>query len=651
MITVIRSYFKRGSQVVLWIIVVAFVIGLMPSALRQAAKVGRWALKVNGQEIDYQTFTLETSKQRERIMAFRAQYGEYADWLLQSMDALNPQSVALRTLARQELINQFADKAGVYVGSDYIAMRMSDPAFVQETLGLPAQLFDPMGNLNQGMLTKYLKNYGLTVEMFERQIERALTEKLIMDVVMSSLYVPSFDSNQQLASEFTKKNFTVLRIPLEPFLAAENKVKLSDEQIKNFYDEQNQQTKRYMVPQKRSGKVWTFDPKTYNIAVGNELIEEYYERNKVKLFIDQPATVQVRRILFKVVNPVQRASVQEKAARVKDEILNKPGSFAQVAKSVSDDQESAKNGGLMPPFIRGKQEAIVDRAAFLLAEDGAISDVLETSNGYEILQRVSKKVQTFKPLATVRDDIKKTIIQKKFDESFAQDMKRILEIGDSKLADEALTALIKEKGGKAQAITNGILDGSPISQKLFSMKAGELAFLVHDEKGMAVKLTDVYEAYVPTLESIKNTVVQDLREHNALERLQAAVVSAKEELSATSFDALKKKYTGELTKTGWLENGKPESLKALEKKGVPVNAMLQLEKVGSVIVHMADDAGLLIRYDESAPLSGEDSEKKKIEMGQQFQEERMRQYQEGFIASLYRNATIETNESLVTLQE
>ena len=82
MITVIRRYFKSGSQVVLWIIIGAFVVGLLPVALRQISSSGPWAIRVNGQDIGYRSFMQEVEKQRQRIMAFRMQYGEYADWLL-----------------------------------------------------------------------------------------------------------------------------------------------------------------------------------------------------------------------------------------------------------------------------------------------------------------------------------------------------------------------------------------------------------------------------------------------------------------------------------------------------------------------------------------------------------------------------------------
>ena len=54
---------------------------------------------------------------------------------------------------------------------------------------------------------------------------------------------------------------------------------------------------------------------------------------------------------------------------------------------------------------------------FLLKEDGAISELIRTADGFEIVQRVGKKTQTFKPLANVSKDIKDTFARKSLQNS------------------------------------------------------------------------------------------------------------------------------------------------------------------------------------------------------------------------------------------
>src|SRR5579872_6946989 len=161
MITVLRRQFKGSIKYILWVIMGAFIIGMMPLIFRQSGLPNSiWAIRVNSQEIGYRDFMQEVEKQKQRIMAFRAQYGEYADWLLSTMGALNPKGNAYKILVRQELINQFADRLGIYLSPDYITQKLSNPEFVTKELShvLPAQLIDERtGAINELMLRQYLK--------------------------------------------------------------------------------------------------------------------------------------------------------------------------------------------------------------------------------------------------------------------------------------------------------------------------------------------------------------------------------------------------------------------------------------------------------------------------------------------------------------
>ena len=165
MITVIRRYFKSGSQLVLWIVMAAFIIGLMPAAFRHASQSGQWAIRVNGQDIGYRDFLYEVNKQKQQIMAFRMQYGEYADWLLSTMGMNDPRSTAFRTSVREELVNQFGDKLGINLSPSYVISQMNNPQFIHERLGkvIPSQIVDKLGGIDHNLLHQYLKHVGRLV--------------------------------------------------------------------------------------------------------------------------------------------------------------------------------------------------------------------------------------------------------------------------------------------------------------------------------------------------------------------------------------------------------------------------------------------------------------------------------------------------------
>ncbi len=54
--------------------------------------------------------------------------------------------------------------------------------------------------------------------------------------------------------------------------------------------------------------------------------------------------------------------------------------------------------------------------------------------------------------------------------------------------------------------------------------------------------------------------------------------------------------------------------------------------------------------DKIEPFNEQEFEEKIGQITQSMENERTSQYLEGFVASLYRNAKIETNESLITLE-
>ena len=123
---------------------------------------------------------------------------------------------------------------------------------------------------------------------------------------------------------------------------------------------------------------------------------------------------------------------------MRTELLAHPEKFASIAKENSADTKTASAGGLMPFFSKGTYDRNFERAAFTLAKEGDISAVIKTNEGYEIVQLVGKKAQTFKPLAQVAADIKDILVAKKFNEQFSRDMRTVMSKADPKNALQEL---------------------------------------------------------------------------------------------------------------------------------------------------------------------------------------------------------------------
>ena len=216
--------------------------------------------------------------------------------------------------------------------------------------------------------------------------------------------------------------------------------------------------------------------------------------------------------------------------------------------------------------------------------------------------------------------------------------------------EETLTAFIKQKGGAQKELKKIALDETPISQHLFKIKPGERSFFVEGEGGIAVRLDAIKEKYTPALDIIKQTVIDDYYDQQANQELKKTLQEAKEAVGKQSLSALAKTMKADLSETGWLTPGDKDAIESLKKKELPADKMLQMEKVGNVMTHTGPEGGFLIRLDEIEQFDAQKFKEKKEEVAQALEAERTSQYLEGFVASLYRNATIETNESVITLQ-
>jgi parvulin-like peptidyl-prolyl isomerase len=645
MITVIRKRLQGSvNQIITWLIILVLAIGYLPSFLRKTAADGSWAILVNKQEVGLREFRREVGAQKERIALFRAQYGQYADFLFESMGyALDPQRLAFERLVKDELISQVAQAIPVYLSEDYISRMIGNQSFIQQEFGgvIPPFIIQEDGSVDQAALRNYLRRAGMSIGDFEQSVEQALARNLVVDLVKGASYVPEFDLKQNYMSKHLPKKFSILTLSFDDYLKSEKTKPVTDEDLKAFFDKNS---RAYRVPEKRSAVVWKMNPYTYGIAISDEQLEREYDKGKKSnKFIDQPAQVQVRKILFAAETPEQFAAVRQRAEQVRSELLNDPSQFEAVASSTSDDNETKSKGGLVPYFSKGQNDVAFERAAFTLKEPGNISDVVQTNEGLVLIQLVDKKAKTFKVLSAVKNEIKEDLIQKEFKKVFTQDMKKIAQ------DEEKLAELVATKKGKKESKSAIVQDESRLAKELFRLneKNNKVAFYVEGGEGFVVKLDTISESYLPALDDIKEQVTQDLYEQNAKNALSAALKKAHSESKTVSFDELKKTYSASLEHTDLIKPNDEKGAESLSKKGLSVDQLFQLEKVGATLVHETGKNGYLVRLDEVGDFDLKQYVQDRGKMKASLQAERERLLGEGFVASLYRNATIETNESLV----
>lgn len=653
MITLIRRSFKsRTYKIVLWITFMA-VAGVF-SVLEMARTFffgggsnAAWVLQVNSTKFFAPDFVRAVADQEERMKMLRAQYGQYADIYLQMMGmSTDPKVLAISSLTRKALLNDVADHLSFSVSNEKAQEHLKDPMFVYQELSDMAPLFTwdhSMGGINPLTLTEYHRRAGITTADFAAQTNKAALRDTLKKLVEHTSYSPEFELKEQFAQSFLGRKFSVATISSEQLLNRVKKEPVTDEQLKAYYKSASTQGKRYYVPEKRFVKMYSFSPSGYGIQVSQEEIERYYNNNKAQ-FVDKPAQVQVRRILLNLPIGSQETEVYKKAEKLRADAIANPEKFATLAKENSADSKTASQGGLVPYFSKGTHDRNFEKAAFTLAKEGDVSAVIKTDEGYELVQLVGKKAQTFKPVSQVSADIKDTLLNKKFNEQFALDMRTALSKADQKAA---IAELSRNKGGIDEAFKDVTANDTLLSKTAFRLRKGESAYYTDKNRGYAITLAEIKESFLPALEVQKAQVLQDYYADKANKELAQIIARAsKEGLYKELKDELKFEKTG-MIRHSHDYKGDEQEKQALTKKGYDLGRMFQIENIGGIAVYQNQGNAYIIRLDDIAPFDAALYEQKKNDLKTSLSQQKKSLTMAGFVASLYRNAKINKNESLI----
>jgi parvulin-like peptidyl-prolyl isomerase len=649
MITTIRKGIKSKTAKAVLLITAAAVGGFFTLPLFLGKNQGgQWVARVNGEDISYNEFVQKTMDYENRIQELRAQYGQMAESLLESMGMpSNPRVFAANQLISETLLDEVIRKLSLNVHSDYITQMLNNQYFVMRELAdlVPVQLMNQQGGMNMEALRAYLPRVGMTMADLEKKIGQRIQRSLVINVVSNAHYVSEMELKARYTQEYLGHKYSLLRFDIKTYSDEAKKTPVTQEQIKRFYDGHSRQ---YMVAERRSGKVWEFDQKSYGSTVEDAEIELFYNENKQRLFVEAPVKLEVRRILLASGDTASSLVTQEKATALRAELVKNPTLFGAKAKELSQDKESADRGGLLPEFSRGKYSAEFEKAAFLLKQDGDISSVIRTKDGYEIIQRVHRKEAVVKPLPSVKGEIIAKLETRKFKDQFHRDMKNYLrdEVMDAAERDRlfgmAKSVKVVEQVERADAKLNKVL---------FRMQEGSYDFYTDGDRGYVVQLTNIHKAFQPSLDAIRANVEKDFYEQTASTALAQAVVKARKDAKTKSFSELKELYKASLETTDMIKFNDAAATKALRTKNYPVDILQNLDKIGAIAVSQGKTDGVLCQLESIEPFDEKDFIAKKNELAQGLQNETGNLALQAFVAFLHRNAKIEVNKSIVNLEE
>jgi len=250
-------------------------------------------------------------------------------------------------------------------------------------------------------------------------------------------------------------------------------------------------------------------------------VQKYYDRNRAEQFTDEQQ-VQARHILFLI---SANASEKEKdlIETNAETILKRAKSgedFAALAGEYSEDTQTAKNGGDLGLFARGRMVKPFEEAAFSMAV-GEISDLVETSFGLHIIKVEAIQPERVKPLDEVVGEINGTL-RTQGSREVAENRARE---DRAKIADDTTLSQFAKSAGMSVDETPFVAKDETIpglgSRPKLIQTASDLALhgisepVRVDENWYLVSLQERIESRIPELTEVQEEVERSYRGEQA----------------------------------------------------------------------------------------------------------------------------------------
>ncbi|HEU4415726.1 MAG TPA: peptidylprolyl isomerase, partial [Candidatus Angelobacter sp.] len=321
----------------------------------------------------------------------------------------------------QRAVESLIQQAEILYEADRLGLKVTDKE-IQDDLreGPEKQVFFPNNQwIGSDKYRQLLQENGMTVDEFEQTVRLRLAARKLFGVVGADAAVPESEVVQAYKDKNTKVKFEYAVIKVDDILKT---IKPSDTELQAYFAA-NQARYQNSIPEKREIKYFVINDKDLEskITVDPAEVQRYYSSHQDAYRL--PERVRARHILIETPKPgpdgkVDPKGVEEARAKAQDVLkqLKAGGDFAQLANKYSNDPGNedqtthAKKGGELGWFGRGSMVAEFEKAAFDQAK-GQISDPVQTSYGFHIIQTEDKEEARLRPLSEVKPAIEEAIKQ------------------------------------------------------------------------------------------------------------------------------------------------------------------------------------------------------------------------------------------------
>jgi peptidyl-prolyl cis-trans isomerase D len=497
------------AKIILGLIILTFAVAGIGSYTNT---VDTSVATVNGQKISQSAFNKAYQAQRNRMIQ---QFGEMFETLSNDANYMaNFRQGVLDNLINEVLIDQ---------NNNSLAIRVSDERLKETIRTMPEFQVDGVFDNNRylAMITQAgffqssdFRDY-LRLEMTRRQLSQAL---------LASEFNLPYQELQQSNLQSQTRDIRYAVVSSEQFKTT---VEISDEAINAYYN-----ANKMRFENKEQVKVDYITLNVNDIAKTIEVteteVEDYYHSNIANY--SQAEQRRVSHILFESGDDAEVAKAKAEAALVR---LNAGEEFAVLANELSDDTYSGENGGDLDFLEKGTMEEAFDNAAFSLANEGDVTQVVETSFGFHLIKLTDIKVAVTQPLTELKTELQEKISTEKAQDKFyelQQEMARVsFEYPDS-LEDAAnevnvtiQTSPWLSKDSNQAPFDSALVIEAAFSDLILQDNVNSDLIEVNDDLAIVLRLNTYKEASTKPLTDVQDEIKTTLIAQKATEKAKETI--------------------------------------------------------------------------------------------------------------------------------
>lgn len=507
---------RRWLFVFLWLVIAAFVILYIPAFQgADAGTPGETVATVGGLPIT--VGELQRAYLRQRQFYERLYQGRLDK---AALDRLGLDEQAFQSLVADRLVRLEAERLGLRVEDTEVARALATaPQFQQDGRFLGGE-----------EIRRRLELQGVSVREFEESLRGQLLREKLQALVTDVVSV----SPAEVEEEFRRRNEQVrAEYVYVPAARWQGEEVVSDAELAARWAARKED---FRLPERRVLSYVLVDAEGLRprVAVAEGDLEAFYRDNREDF--KEEEQVCASHVLVKVKSGAEgEGHPEEEARRIAEGALAQVeggADFAEVAKKVSEDQGSAKGGGDLGCFGRGRMVPEFENEAFALAV-GEVSGLVKTGYGYHVIKVLSKREEAYPPLGQVKERIRALVSEQRLRELVQRETDEVAQmLADGRTLEQAAKArglALLKSAPLARGETAPPLVSPEVSARAFALERGEVEKepLALPRGHAFVALAEVQAPRQPDLAEVKEKVRADLAREKALARAEGMLAQVR----------------------------------------------------------------------------------------------------------------------------